>query len=119
MVEVSLQGDRAVFRVEGLDKLWAVRSEIQIPLAHIADVEVNHEAVGRWWHGFKLLGTSMPGVLAAGTFFYHGELVFWDLHDPARSIIVSIEHEHYKKLIVEVADPAATAAMLRDAVGRP
>jgi hypothetical protein len=118
MVDVTVQGDRALFRLEGLDKLWALRSELEIPLVHISDVELNHEAAGRWWHGFKLLGTSMPGVLAAGTFFYHGELVFCDIRDPARTIIVSIEHEHHKKLIIEVADPAATAAKLLEAVGR-
>jgi hypothetical protein len=35
--------------------------------------------------------------------------VFWDVHE--NTIIISLEHEHYKKLIVEVADA-------NDAVGR-
>lgn len=39
----------------------------------------------------------------------HGELVFRDVRDPASTIIVSLEHERYKKLIVEVADPTETA----------
>jgi hypothetical protein len=116
MVEIVVEGQRAVFRVEGLDKLWAFRSQLEIPLAHITDVEVNHDQ-GPWWHGFKLLGTSLPGVLAAGTFLYQGGLVFWDVHDPVKTITVSLEHEHYKKLIVEVADPVATATMLRGAAG--
>ncbi len=67
--------------------------------------------------GFRLLGTSMPGVLTAGTFLYQGGLVFWDIHDPAHTVIVSLDHEHYSKLIVEVADPAVTAAMLTKAIG--
>jgi hypothetical protein len=25
------------------------------------------------------MGTDVPGLFAAGTFFYHGELVFWDV----------------------------------------
>jgi hypothetical protein len=116
MVEVAVEGDRAVFRIEGLDKLWAFRSQLEIPLAHITAVEVNHEEVGRWWHGLKLIGTEIPGLLGAGTFFYHRELVFWDVRDPANTIIVSLEHEHYKKLIVEVADPAATAGLLRETI---
>jgi hypothetical protein len=112
MVDVTIEGDHAVFQVEGFDKLWALRSRLEIPLTHIKQVEADPDAVGRWWHGLKILGTDVPGLFAAGTFFYHGELVFWDVHDPARTIIVSLDHERYKKLIVEVADPQMTIARL-------
>jgi hypothetical protein len=112
MVDVRVDRDRVIFEVEGIDKLWSLRSRLDIPLAHITDVEANADQVGRWWHGVKLWGTDVPGVFAAGTFFYHQELVFWDVHDPAKTIIVSLDHEHYKKLIIEVADPKAAAAQL-------
>ncbi len=118
MVDVTISGDRAIFTVEGAHKLWALKSRIEIPLANIWTVEVNHEQVGRWWHGFKLLGTDAPGLFAAGTFYYHGELVFWDVYDTTKTIIVSLEHERYKKLIVEVADPDGTARTLNAALGR-
>jgi hypothetical protein len=118
MVNVSVDGTRAIFTVEGMHKLWAMRSQIEIPLAHITGVEVNHDHVSAWWHGFKLIGTDMPGLFAMGTFYYHGELVFWDVYDTTKTIIVSLGHERYKKLIVEVADPQGTAAMLKGAIGR-
>ena len=118
MVDVSVSGDHAVFNVQGAHKMWALKSQIDIPLNHIVDVEVNHDQVGRWWHGFKLLGTDAPGLFAAGTFYYHGDLVFWDVYDTTRTIIVSLEHERYKKLIVEVADPDTTRTLLRSAIGR-
>jgi hypothetical protein len=116
MVKVSIEGEQAVLEVEGFDKLWALRSRLHIPLAHITSVEANAEQVGRWWHGFKIVGTDVPGLLGAGTFYYHGELVFWDVHDPANSIILSLDHERYKKLIIEVHDPAATLDRLRSAI---
>ena len=118
MVNVTVNADRAVFEVEGMHKLWSFRSQIQIPLAHITNVEINHDQVGKWWHGFKLMGTDAPGLFAAGTFYYHGELVFWDVRDTTKTIIISLEHERYKKLIVEVADPQATASLLDSAIGR-
>jgi hypothetical protein len=116
MVNVSVDGARAVFTVQGMHKMWAMRSQIEIPLAHITGVEVNHEQVRGWWHGFKLMGTDMPGLFAMGTFYYHRELVFWDVNDLDKTIIVSLEHERYKRLIIEVEEPAATAAMLNAAV---
>jgi hypothetical protein len=118
MVEIGVEGDRVVFEIEGLDKLWSLRSRLEIPLAHITDVEANADQVGRWWHGLKLWGSDVPGLFAAGTFFYHGELVFWDVRDPARTIIVSLDHERYKKLIIEVADPAAAIMRLRQSIAR-
>jgi len=118
VVDVTIQGSRVVFVVRGIDKLWSFKGEIEIPLAHITGVEANPDQVRRWWHGFKLLGTDVPGMFAAGTFYYHGELVFWDVHDPARTVIVSLEHERYKKLIVEVSDVADTVARLGAALNR-
>jgi hypothetical protein len=116
MVDVSISGDKAVFHVEGLDKLWALRSQLEIPLAHIIDVEANADQVGRWWHGWKVAGTDVPGLFAAGTFYFHGELVFWDVCDPGRTVIISLSHERYKKLIIEVADPGETVRRLRGAL---
>jgi hypothetical protein len=112
MIDVTIEGDRAVFNVEGLDKLWALRSRLEIPLAHILGAHHDPEAVGRWWHGVKVFGTDIPGLFAAGTFYYQGELVFWDVRLPERTVIVSLDHERYKKLIVEVADPEAVVALL-------
>ena len=39
MVNITIDGDQALFRVEGLHKLWPLRSELRIPLAHITNVE--------------------------------------------------------------------------------
>jgi hypothetical protein len=116
MVNVSIEGDRAVFDVQGMHQLWALRSRLEIPLTHIAGVECDPEQVGQWWHGWKLIGTDMPGLFAAGTFYYHGELVFWDVRDPERTIVVSLVHERYKKLIIEVEDPAAAVNTIQSAL---
>jgi hypothetical protein len=59
----------------------------------------------------------VPELFAAGTFYYHGELVFWDVRHSEQAIIVSLQHERYKRLIVEVADPRETVSRLRQAIG--
>jgi hypothetical protein len=41
------------------------------------------------------------------------------VNDTTKTIIVSLDHERYKKLIVEVADPQGTATTLNAAIGRP
>jgi len=42
--------------------------------------------------------------------------VFWDVRHPEDTIIVSIEHERYRKLIVEVADVPTSLGKLRAAL---
>jgi hypothetical protein len=116
MVEISVDDDRAIFDVKGIDKLWALRSRLEIPLAHITGIEHDPESVGRWWHGFKVFGTDVPGIFAAGTFYYRGELVFWDVSEPEQTVVVSLDHERYKKLIIQVSDPDETVARVRAAI---
>jgi len=116
MVDVSIAGDLIVFQVEGLHKVWALRSRLEIPLAHLLGAEYRPDEVGRWWHGLKVAGTDAPGLFAAGTFYYHGELVFWDVRHVENAIVVSLADESYRKLIVEVVNPQTTVAMINDAI---
>jgi hypothetical protein len=116
MVDVQVQGDRMVFEVEGADKLWSMRSRLEIPLSHVTSIDHDPQQVGRWWHGFKLMGTDVPGLFAAGTFLFHGDLVFWDVRHPELAVVVSLNHERYKKLIVEVEDPQAVVDTVRRAL---
>ena len=116
MVDVTIEGDRAVFEIEGLDKLWSLRSRLSIPLAHITDVAIDPAQITRWWPGIKVAGTNVPGLFAAGMFYKDG-LVFWDVRHPENTVIVSLEHEMYRKLVIEVADPPAVVREL--AAARP
>jgi hypothetical protein len=105
VVDISITDDHLHLEVKGLDKLWAFKSQLDIPLNHIRAVKHDPESVSGWWHGIKLIGTNLPGALTAGTFYQHGQCVFWDVHDPARSIIIELQDERFGQLIVEVDDP--------------
>ena len=118
MVEISFQGDRIRLEVQGLDKLWALKSQLEFPLAHVSSVRKDAEPARGWWHGFRLPGTSIPGVLTAGTFYQHEGAIFYDVHDPEQTIVFELEHEHYRRLVVEVEHPAATVASVNQALAK-
>jgi hypothetical protein len=63
-------------------------------------------------------GTSIPGVITAGTFYHHGNRVFWDVHHPQNTIVIELHDERYSELIVEVADPAAAVERVKAALPR-
>ncbi len=112
MVELSIANGVVTLEVRGLDKLWSLRSRLEIPLGHIRGVRADPVIGIGWWHGLKAPGTHLPGVITAGTFYQDGKCVFWDVHDPAGVIVIELADERYDQLVVEVADPKAAVALL-------
>lgn len=116
MVTVTIEAGYAVFEVEGWDKLWSLRSRLRIPLDHVRGAQVDpHPAMG-WFQGLKLAGTDFPNIFRAGMFYQDGGLVFWDVHEPAKTIVVELEHEHFKKLVIEVDAPETAAATINGSI---
>lgn len=115
MVNISIEDGFVNFDVRGIDRLWSLRSRLVIPLGHIRSVSVDTEAARGWWHGLKIMGTQVPGVVTAGTFYEHGGIVFYDVHDPERTIVLELDHERYSRLVLEVEDPDAAVSCIRDA----
>ena len=115
MVDVIVEGGNIVFEVEGIDKLWALKSRLTIPIGHVKGARIDEEAAKGWWHGVKLWGSDLPGVITAGTFYRKGRMVFYDTHKPEHTIVVDLDHEDYDSCILQVRDPAAAVKTITDA----
>jgi hypothetical protein len=63
-----------------------------------------------------MLGTQVAGFLTAGTFYEQGGVVFYDVHDPDRTIVLELNHERFARLVVEVEDPAAAVKTVSAAI---
>ena len=96
----------------GADKLWALKSSFAIPLEHIAGVRMDAAIAKGWWHGLRCPGTSIPGVITAGTYYTRHQKVFWDVHNPDRAIVIELRDESYDRLVVEVDDPESAVALI-------
>ncbi len=118
MVELELDGSTLTLHVKGADRLWAFKSSLQIPIAHIAAVVVDPSVAKGWYHGIRVPGTNIPGVITAGTFYTEGKRVFWDVHHPENTIVIRLHDERYDELIVEVEDAQEAASLIRNALAR-
>ena len=114
MTEVELTRDALVVHVQGMDRLWALKSRLEIPLAHLVGAEVDPQVARGWHKGIRAGGTHVPGVITAGTFYQEGERVFWDVHDPEKTVVIRLKDERYSRLVIEVEDPPATVAAIRE-----
>jgi hypothetical protein len=116
MVDLSISGGNLVLHVRGFDQLWALKSSLEIPLAHLADIRADPTIAHGWWHGMRMPGTNIPGVLTAGTFYHDGKRVFWDVHKPENTVVIALKDERYNELIVEVADPTTAVNLVKAAL---
>lgn len=112
VAEVEFKGDVLIIHVTGWDKVWALKSQLTIPIAHIVGAEPGADAAQRWWKGIRMPGTHLPGVIIAGTFFTEGGRVFWDVHDSERAVAISLRDDRYTEIVIEVADPSAVIARI-------
>jgi hypothetical protein len=117
MVRAEIIGGVLILHVEGMDKVWALKSQLSIPLQHITGVRLDEDVVKQWFHGIKWPGTSVPGVITAGTFYQDGKRVFWDIHHPERAVVISLAHESYNELVIEVENPDDFVASLQRSIG--
>jgi hypothetical protein len=116
MVDLSIAEGKLTLHVRGADKLWAFKSSLEIPLIHIAGVRADPEIARGWLHGIRVPGTSIPGVITAGTFYQDGKRVFWDVHHPANTIVIALHDERYDEIVVEVSDARAAVEQIQNAL---
>ncbi len=116
MVELTITEGKLILNVRGADKLWALKSSLEVPLAHIAGVRADSEVARGWWHGIRMPGTNVPGVITAGTFYKDGKRVFWDVHHPEKTIVIDLHDENFNQLVVEVADPETAIKLIQRAL---
>ncbi len=117
MAEVELAEETLIVHVEGMDRLFALRSRLEVPLSHVEGAEADPEEARSRWHGIMERGIWVPGPITAGTFYREGELVFWDVHDPEKTVVIQLRDERYARLIIEVDDPETTVTRVNEAVG--
>ena len=116
MVDLSIAEGKLMLQVRGADKLWAFKSSLEIPLIHIAGVRADPETARGWYHGIRMPGTNVPGLITAGTFYQDGKRVFWDVHSPEKTIVIDLHDERYNELVVEVDDPEAAVKLIENAL---
>ena len=114
MTKVEIGSGHIRIDVEGFDKVLALRTSLEVPLEHIRGASLDPDALHEP-RGLRLLGTSVPGLVLAGS-FYGGQWLFMDVHHAEWAIKIDLDHEHYAALIVEVEDPPATVAAINAAV---
>jgi hypothetical protein len=117
MVEITVNDGKLVLEMEGLDKLWALKSRMEIPLSKVSGVRtVDPDVTRGLWKSLKVAGTYIPGLITAGTFKQHGQRIFWDVESAEKAIEIDLVDDRYNELVVQVEDPQAAVDQIQAAL---
>lgn len=114
MAQVTVDGSGITVHLSLGDEILALHGSLSIPFTHVSAVSTAPvpEAMFR---GFKI-GTNLPGVKTAGTFITGDGMIFYDFHDPSRCLTLTLSHEKYQRVVIEVdkdQDPTTLAQTIR------
>ena len=98
----------------GTDQLWALKSQLQIPVNHVTGAASAKSEARKWLHEVELGGRHVRGVMSAGRLYTQSRWVFWDVHDAASAIGIELCGERYSKLVVEVDNPEERIRQIRE-----
>jgi hypothetical protein len=118
MVRVSVHDATLKLELQGLSKLWALKSRFEIPLAHVRDVYTNVTAVRAWWESLHAPGSWPPKVFVPGTCCQEGKRVFWDVKNCEKTIVIEVRNERYEQLVIQVANPDAVVSLLSSVISK-
>lgn len=115
LTRIAISGDRLSVRRMGATR-WLGHS-VDVPLSHVVSVaEAEPGEAKRWYHGIRLAGVQIPGVMTSGLVRRHGELVWWDVRRGGKVVVISFRDESIARLVIEVEDPAAVSGALARAL---
>jgi hypothetical protein len=105
MASVRIDGGTLHVELKGVEALWAFHGSFAIPLTNVSAASVDKPP--GFWSAIRLFGTGAYPFKAAGTFLYHGEVVFFDYRGGEDVLVIDLAPgaSAYKHLFVHIDAP--------------
>lgn len=115
---LTADGDELVVRLRGWRSVLAVKRQLRLPLDSV--VSVAHDPAVRSHVQAKLRRrASRTGVMRLGSYHSFAGWSLWAIGLGRNAVLVECSGTRYRYVVVEVADPAATVKLVRDAARLP
>ncbi|MCW2673470.1 MAG: hypothetical protein JWP14_2059 [Frankiales bacterium] len=114
---LSVENDVLRIHLGIADKLYCCRSDVVVPVTDVKGVAVSPRRLVPA-SGLRLPGASFPGVLRAGSYGTGSARDFWNVRRADTLLVIQMRPgAAYRRLVLEVPDPSATAHAMRPALG--
>jgi len=113
MVRVEIRKDYVLFKLEGAQKFLALKRCVRIPLKNIESIST--EKVKPLWLA-RRIGTHMPRIFMAGTFWTREGKIFYYVRNRSKCITLRLKNHEYSKVVFEVDHKEDVANELRKVI---
>ncbi|MEX2237413.1 MAG: hypothetical protein WEB00_07760 [Dehalococcoidia bacterium] len=114
-VFLDVRDQKLFVHFSGWDSFFTLRRRLDVPLQLIR--EVREEASPPrpiTWLCFR--GSALPGLVAAGVFWWRGGFSFWSWRRGRTPVVFELVGARYKRLIIGFPEPDSAVALLRAAL---
>ena len=101
MVKIEINERKVTFMFEGSQKFLALKKSLSIPIKKIESVST--EDVNPPWLAGRI-GTHLPPLFWAGTFWTRKGKIFYYVRDKSKCITINLQNHDYSKVVIEVDD---------------
>jgi hypothetical protein len=117
-VAVDVAGGEVAVRIGGIDRLWSLTSGVRVPLSGVRGAAVvdRRQALASA-SALRLPGTSWPGVIRAGSYGLGARRELWCVHRADRVLVLELEGQRYRRVVVEVPDAERVARQINEFAG--
>ncbi|MEC4005285.1 hypothetical protein OX283_011515 [Flavobacterium sp. SUN052] len=110
MITIQQTQDNFIFKLSGFHQIWALKSSITVPKKNVIRAYQDQQELHKF-PGFRL-GTHIPFLITAGTYFLRGKQNFWDVMVEKNAVIVELQNHIFTKLYIQVKNPQETLQLL-------
>jgi len=102
------------------ERLMALHSDVRVPLSQVrgATEDPNFGGPSGFGLGWRVPGTHVPYVVAAGTFVRGGDRQFVFTRRLLKTIVIELADNKWTRLVIGVRDPHGEVARINAAVAR-
>jgi hypothetical protein len=121
-VEVILTGAGVDVRLSGMDVVWSMRGSISVPWSDVVSARVVDAKTAKQRLRWRVGGTGLPGVAAAGRFTVRDEpgvRELWVTYRDPEYLEIETRRDQPKRIVLQVPDRAELATAINARAGYP
>lgn len=115
-IDIHSRGSDVVVALTGFDRIFALKSRLEIPKDRISAVDVKKrrelesEARPSW---LRMPGAHVPGLVRHGSYGLDPRREFWAVYRQENVLVISLRDWEYIRLVLGIPNPWSVASWLQ------
>jgi hypothetical protein len=111
VANLVISDESVTLELSTAEKAEALHRDLTVPRSAITGVRVVSSCMDEV-HGFKLVGSGIPGVMMVGSFKGGDGSTFALCHGNGPGLVLDLTGQHYDRIVVSIDNPEQVASQL-------